>query len=256
MVAGHTCNTHAMTSKVIDHFITEIRPPTSADRRDSDFSNWSLVLVNSCWITSSLLLDHYQMLLHFSFSCFSQSLQAILTSQPTLWYSHWIISRGHSFLCASISSRGTLPTLHLLGQGRGSLGHSSLCWPSINWCSPVSWQYWQLTLRRGHSVSTWLVRYHHSINFLHSLLQHFTFSNWQPSLLPSDCWCHVVHPATQTFLLVQYMWRLLISLSACLFRNVTNSASRRSGHALEIAAAFLKWFWQVLQKTCPQHSLR
>ena len=77
-----------------------------------------------------------------------------------------------------------------------------------------SWQYWQLTLRRGHSVSTWLVRYRRCIIFPHSLEQ-FASSNRQPSLLPRWLLMSFSSPChSQPFsLLVQYIWRLLISLS-------------------------------------------
>ena len=59
-----------------------------------------------------------------------------------------------------------------------------------------------------------------------------------------------------TFLLVStvYVKRLLISLSSCLFENVTNFSSRQTGQALVMAVAFLTLSRQELQKTWPQHS--
>jgi len=88
----------------------------------------------------------------FSLLCFLWCLRTITSSHPT--HRYWTSLRGHSFLCASMSSRQTFDSLsQLLGQGRGNLGHCSLCKPSINWCSPASWQYWQLRTWHGHSVS-------------------------------------------------------------------------------------------------------
>ena len=59
-------------------------------------------------------------------------------------------SKGHSHLCLSIYSWEMVPISQLLGQGKGNLEHSSRWSPSINWCSPIMWQYWQLTLWYGH----------------------------------------------------------------------------------------------------------
>ena len=62
----------------------------------------------------------------------------ILTSHPNLTSHTVILTLDHlkrtlfPVCSASISSRRTCPGSQLLGQGRGSLGHSSLCWPSIN----------------------------------------------------------------------------------------------------------------------------
>ena len=145
----------------------------------------------------------------------------MLIPQPTFLYSHWI--RGHSFLCASISLQQTIPIKHLLGQGKGSLGHPSLCLPSINWCSPVSWQWRQLTVRRKHSVSTWSVRYCRSIVFPHSL-EHCNSSNRQRHwwlLMSFNSPCHL-----------QWIWNPLISRSIALLRNVLNSSSWQLGQAL------------------------
>jgi len=98
---------------------------------------------------------------------------------------------------------GTLSTSHLLGHGRGNLGHSSLCSPSISWYSPPTPQYWQITKRCGHLDSMWPTRYWRSTISPH-LLEHWTSSKSQPSLLPRWWIDDVVHPAIYNIFLCWY----------------------------------------------------
>ena len=165
-----------------------------------------------------------------------------------------ISSWGHIFLCSSSSSRDILLASHLLGQAMGNLRHCSLWSPSINWCSPVMWQYWQLTLRRTHSSSTWLVR-HCRCKFFPQSLEHVTSSNWQSSkwlmmLFTSPCHSH---PSS---LLVQNTRRLLTVRSACLWGNVPNLSLRQMGQALVMVVALLAQSRQDLQNVLPQQSVR
>ena len=199
----------------------------------------------------ALMWDKGKVIFHLLIVVFLWSLRAILSWQPTMWYSHWISSSGHIFMCSSTSS---LPTSQ---QAMGNLGHCSLCSSSINWCSPVMWQYWQSTLWRKHSSWTWPARYCLCKHFPQSL-EHVTSSNWQPSLFPR--WlmmsftspCHS-HPLS---LLVQNTWRLLIARSTCLLWRVINSSLRQMGQAWEMLVALFAASRQDLQNVRPQHPLR
>ena len=53
--------------------------------------------------------------------------KSITSVQPTLWYWHCIDSNGHIFKCSSMSPLVIMPISHLLGQGKGNLGHCFLC---------------------------------------------------------------------------------------------------------------------------------
>ena len=127
----------------------------------SCLSSSLLVLISSTLVCSNCFTVRYKCASIVSWLCFSWSCLTISAlRQPTVWYAYSVNSSRQIFRCSS-RLVAVVESPHLFGHGRGPLIHSCLCAPSINWCSPVMPQYWQVTLRQVQSHSMWLAKFCH-----------------------------------------------------------------------------------------------